>query len=233
MNTTAIILAAGNSERLPGGVPKQFRPLAGMPVLAHTLRKFEQCDAVNDVIVVVPREYIPFTYESIVDKYTIKKVRSVVSGGDSRFQSLMRGLAVVLQDTDIVITHDAVRPLVSPDLISETVRTCITDGAAVAALKAGDAVKRVENGYVLATLDRERMYLVQTPQAFKSELLRDVYKKSTETGSMFPDEASAVEAAGHKIRIVEGDPMNLKIVLPSDLDLVRFCMSSTQGQENG
>jgi 2-C-methyl-D-erythritol 4-phosphate cytidylyltransferase len=230
MKTTAVILAAGKSERLPGAVPKQFRPVAGMPVLAHTLRRFERCDAVSDVIVVVPEEYVPYTGESIVERFEIKKVRSVIAGGDSRFESVLRGLNALAKDTEIVVTHDAVRPLVSPDLIAETVRICVDENSAVTAVVAGDAVKRVENGYVLATLDRERMYLVQTPQAFKHGLLVESYANASDH---YSDDASVVEAAGHKVRIVEGDPMNLKIVRPRDLDLVRFCLSNVDGEANG
>ena len=230
MKTTAVILAAGKSERLPGAVPKQFRPVAGMPVLAHTLRRFERCDAVSDVVIVVPEQYLPYTGESIVERFGIEKVRAVVAGGDSRFESVIRGLDALPKETEIVVMHDAVRPLVTPDLIDKTVRTCIDEGTAVAAIVAGDAVKRVENGYVLATLDRERMYLVQTPQAFKRGLLVESYANASDH---YSDDASVVEAAGHKVRIVEGDLENLKIVRPRDLDLVRFCLSNVDGEANG
>ncbi len=228
MRTTAIIVAAGRSERLPGAVPKQFQPVAGRPVVAHTLRRFDLCPDVTDVLLVVAREHIPYASEAVVERFQIRKVVGVVEGGQSRFESVRKGLMSVDSSSDIVIVHDGVRPMISPALISRAVAACIKDDAAILALPAGSTVKRAEGDYVLATLDRSKLYMAQTPQVFRYPLLLDSYARASDETRMYTDDAAVVEAAGYKVRILRGDENNIKITTSSDLGLMRYLLTAEQ-----
>lgn len=225
MRTTAIIVAAGKSERLPGAVPKQFQPVAGRPVLAHTLRKFDLCPDVTEVLLVVAEEHLPYTSEAVVDRFEIKKVGRIITGGESRFESVYKGLMSLDKNSEIVLVHDGVRPMVSPELISNGISACVECDAVVTALPVGDTVKRVEGDYVLATLDRNRLYLAQTPQVFRYQLLIDAYSKAADERVHYTDDAAVVEAAGYKVKIIGGDENNIKITTPRDLDLMRYLLT--------
>ncbi|MBU1319276.1 MAG: 2-C-methyl-D-erythritol 4-phosphate cytidylyltransferase [candidate division Zixibacteria bacterium] len=232
MKTTAIIAAAGRSARLPGAVPKQFRPVAGRPVLAHTLKKFDLCPDITDVIVVVAEDYLLYTSDAVVDRYEISKVRKIVPGKETRFESIAAVLESLPASCEIVVIHDGVRPMVRPEVISRGIAVCRDESAVVCALRATDAVKRVENNYILATLDKERMYLAQTPQFFERELILNSYRKIAASGVTFSDDSYVVEAAGYKVRIIDGDEANMKITTPRDLELMRFLLASEAEESN-
>jgi len=227
MRTCAIIAAAGLSERLPGAVPKQFRPVAGRPILGHTLRAFDLCDAVDDVIVVVPEEHLLYTTEAVVDRFKINKVIKVATGGPTRCESVGNVVRVMKDGWDIVVVHDGVRPLVTPGLISRCVEECRRSGAVVPAVPTIDAVKRGEGDYVIATLDRTKLHLAQTPQAFKLSILRDSYEKADKKLS-FMDDASVVETAGYKVRLIEGERENIKITTPIDIEMMKVILALRQ-----
>jgi 2-C-methyl-D-erythritol 4-phosphate cytidylyltransferase len=135
------------------------------------------------------------------------------------------GLMSLDKNSEIVLVHDGVRPMVSPELISSGVLACVDSDAVVTALPAGDTVKRVEGDYVLATLDRNRLYLAQTPQVFRYQLLIDAYSKATDEEVRYTDDAAVVEAAGYKVKILRGDENNIKITTPRDLDLMRYLLT--------
>lgn len=233
MKTTAVIVAAGKSERLPGAVPKQFQLVAGRPVLGHTLRRFDLCPDVDEVLLVVSEEHLLYASEAVVDRFEIKKVWKVVQGGPTRFDSVIRGMKALDTSTDIVLIHDGVRPMVTPDLISSAIAACVDEGAVVPAIPVNETVKRVESDYVLATLDRSKLYLAQTPQVFRSTLILDAYSRASSKADHFTDDAAVVEAAGYKIKIVEGDPNNIKITTQRDLDLMRHLLTIEQERING
>jgi 2-C-methyl-D-erythritol 4-phosphate cytidylyltransferase len=226
MKVTAVIVAAGKGERLPGAVPKQYRPIAGKQVLAHTLLKFDACPEIEAVVLVVAEEYMLYATDAVVDRHGIRKVGRVVPGGDSRFASVHAGLKKVSRDTDVVVIHDGVRPLVSLSLISRGVRLCQSEGAVVATTPAYDAIKRVEDEYVLASLDTARLYHVQTPQFFWYDVIMTAYNQAVQAGLVYGDDSGVVEAAGYKVRIVAGEENNIKITTSRDLDLFRFLLSS-------
>jgi 2-C-methyl-D-erythritol 4-phosphate cytidylyltransferase len=232
MRTTAIIVAAGRSERLPGAVPKQFQPVAGLPLIAHTLRKFDLCPDVTEVLLVVAAEHVPYASDAVVERFQIEKVTGIVEGGQSRFESVYNGLRSVDRNTDIVIVHDGVRPLVSSALISQGVEACARDDAVVVALPADCTVKRVEGDYVLATLDRSKLYLAQTPQVFRYPLLIDAYTRAASDKRSYTDDAAVVEAAGYKVKILKGDENNIKITTSRDLDLMRYLLTVEQGEQD-
>ncbi len=232
MKTTAIIVAAGKSERLPGAVPKQFQPVAGRPVVAHTLRKFDLCPEISDVVLVVAQEHLLYASEAVVDRFDIKKVTGVVEGGKSRFESVYKGLMEVHESSDIVLVHDGVRPMVSPELISNGIAVCAESDAVMTAIPVSDTVKRVESDYIIATLDRNRLYLAQTPQIFRYPLLIDAYSKAIRGNRSYTDDASVMEAAGYKVKILMGDECNIKITTPRDLDLMRYLLTIERGHSD-
>jgi len=228
MKTTAIIAAGGRSERLPGAVPKQFRPVAGRPVLAHTLQKFDLCPDIDDVIVIVEEEHLLYTSDAIVDRFQIEKVKKIVPAKSSRFESVAMVLEGLPSSCEIVVIHDGVRPFVDPKLISGGISVCRDESAVICALRATDAVKRVEYGYVLATLDRDRMFLAQTPQFYERSLIQEAYRKIGAEGVTFSDDSFVVESAGYKVKIIDGDEKNIKITYPRDLDLMRFLLTNEE-----
>jgi 2-C-methyl-D-erythritol 4-phosphate cytidylyltransferase len=225
MMTTAIILAAGKSERLPGAIPKQFQPLGGQPVVAHTLRSFDRCSDITEVLLVVAEEHILYATEAVVQRYEIRKAGRVIAGGESRFESVYRALRSMDSKSDLVAIHDGVRPLVSTELISRCIAACIESDAVVPVVPASSTVKRVEGDYVLSTLDRSRLYLAQTPQVFRYPLLVESYAKAVDRQLPYTDDAAVVEAAGYKVKVVEGDEYNIKITTSRDLDLMRYLLT--------
>ena len=217
--TTAIIVAAGKSERMGEGVDKAFFPLgtSSKPVLAHTLRVMEQCADIDKVVLVVRKDKMLSTQE-LVRIFGCKKVQSIVPGGSARQSSVAAGLAACDEDTTVVCVHDGVRPCVSADLISETVRTAKIKGSGVAAMKVTDTVKAADKNLVITdTVDREKLWTVQTPQTFKISILRKAIAKAETDGVKYTDEASAAEAAGEQVQLVPTLRPNIKITYPEDM----------------
>lgn len=225
MKTTAVIVAAGTSDRLPGAVPKQYRLVAGRPVLAHTLRRFDKCGAIDDIVLVVAEDYLLYATEAVVDRFDIKKVEKVVPGGNTRFESVMLGLSAISEDCEIVVIHDGVRPMIRPEVISQVVAMCGRENAVALGVALSESVKRVEDTYVLATLDERRLFSTQTPQAFEKSIALDSFARASQSGREYADDAAVVEAAGHKVKILESDQKNLKITLSHDLEVMRFLMT--------
>jgi 2-C-methyl-D-erythritol 4-phosphate cytidylyltransferase / 2-C-methyl-D-erythritol 2,4-cyclodiphosphate synthase len=210
MYVTAIIAAGGRGERLGAGQPKQYLSIAGQTILERSVRAFLTHAAVDDVVVALPAELAgnPPAYLT----GTAKPLR-VVAGGARRQDSVAAAFRAVPQRTDVVVVHDAARPFASADLIARTIAVAAESGAALAAVAARDTVKQAVGGVVRATLDRRTIYLAQTPQAFRREVLREALAISSDA----TDEASLAEQAGHTVRIVEGEATNIKITTPEDL----------------
>ena len=234
----AIIAAGGRGARMGGGgrAPKQFLEIAGTPVVVHTLRRFEACATVAEVIVVVPLGEGQAFLE-LAEKFSLKKLARVVAGGGTRTESVWRGLrAVSAADDEVVAVHDAVRPLVTPGEIDATVRAAEAAGAAILAARAVDTVKESDAGgeRVARTLERARLWHAQTPQCFRHELLRRAYESAAAAGVAGTDDSALVERLGAPVRIVEGGAHNIKITTPQDLALAEKLMESgvrSQGSE--
>jgi len=211
VHVTAIIAAGGRGERFGAGRPKQLLTLGGVTILQRSVDALLGHPRVHDLVVALPPELAaaPPAYLYRHDKPVV-----VVEGGARRQDSVARAFARVPAAAEIVVIHDAARPLVSADLIDRTVTAAATDGAAVAALRATDTVKRGDaDGRVIETLPREHVYLAQTPQAFRVGVLRDALAIAGDA----TDEATLAERAGHRVRLVEGEPGNVKITTPADL----------------
>ena len=213
----AIIAAAGQGTRLGGGRPKQFLELAGFPIIIHTLKRFEQCAEIQEIIVVLPAEDTA-NFLALAGEHGLRKLARVVPGGATRGESVWRGLQSVRAATaEIVAVHDGVRPFVTPEEITETVMAARASGAAILTAPVIDTIKETEDGKVLGTLDRARLRRALTPQCFRYELLRRAFEQAPEFVARATDESSLVEMLGVKVSIVKGNARNIKITGPEDL----------------
>jgi 2-C-methyl-D-erythritol 4-phosphate cytidylyltransferase len=222
----AIIAAAGQGLRMAGKRPKQFLELAGTPIIFHTLQAFEQCDSIQEIIVVISAaESAGFL--SLAGKRELRKLRKVVPGGTTRAESVLRGLQAVREATvEIVAVHDAVRPFVTPDEIARTVAAAQVEGAAILVSCPVDTVKEIRDGAVVKTLRRDDLRNALTPQCFQYKLLRRAYEQADVFDPELTDESSLVERLGERVAIVEGSARNIKITRPEDLVLAERLLTS-------
>jgi len=213
MKVSAIIPAAGSGERF--GEEKQFKLLSGRPLFFHTLKLFLQSDYIDEIIVAVPNANVDSTHRDVLSMSAGKPVK-VVAGGTRRQDSVKNGIDVSDLDSTLVCIHDAARPFVTEDLIQRSISACEFADGAVVGIPSKDTVKFSENGLVKETLDREKIWLAQTPQCFhKNKLLQALYYAETEnlTGT---DESALMEAMGFSIKLVEGNSNNFKITTKDD-----------------
>jgi len=214
---TAIIAAAGAGTRMASDRPKQFLPLAGAPVIFHTLKPFEECDSIHEVIVVLPAEESA-GFLSLAGKYGVRKVTRVVPGGATRADSVRRGLLAIRSATaEIVVVHDGVRPFVNVDEIESTITAARAGGAAILVAPVTDTIKQVSGERVVKTLDRVELRRALTPQSFQYELLREAYQRADVNDPLLTDESALVEQLGKPVTVVEGSARNIKITTPADL----------------
>lgn len=216
---TAIIPAAGIGKRMHADRAKQMLELGGVPLLVHTLRRFEACEAVDQVILVLQPDMTSEVLASI-SKYNLKKIERVVGGGAERQDSVYRGLQVIKEENaGVIVVHDAVRPFVRPEEISLVIERAAATGAALMAMSAIDTIKQVKSGRVQRTLDRRRIYHAQTPQAFRYGIIREAYERAYTDGFRATDDSQLVERIRHRVSVIEGSPVNIKITRPFDLKL--------------
>jgi len=213
----AIIAAAGSGTRMASDRPKQFLLLAGTPVIFHTLKSFEQCDSIHEVIVVLPAEQSA-GFLSLAGKFGVRKVARVVPGGATRADSVNRGLLTIRSATaEIVAVHDGVRPFVTVAEIDATVAAAREDGAAILVAPVTDTIKQVNGETIVTTLDRGSLRRALTPQCFQYELLRQAYLQADVNDASLTDESALVEKLGKPVRIVEVSARNIKITSAEDL----------------
>jgi 2-C-methyl-D-erythritol 4-phosphate cytidylyltransferase/2-C-methyl-D-erythritol 2,4-cyclodiphosphate synthase len=221
LHVTAIIAAGGSGRRLGGAVPKQLLELGGRTILERSVTAFATHGRVGDVIVVLP----PAVLEDLPDWIRAAGARvRVVAGGERRQDSVANAFAVVREDSDVVLVHDAARPFITAELISRAIDAAATHGAAIVASPVRDTVKRVapspDGAVIVETLPREHLFLAQTPQAFRRAVLGDAVALGR-AGIEATDEAMLAERGGHVVHIVEGDGSNVKITTRADLDAAR------------
>lgn len=214
---SAVILAAGSSTRF-GEEDKLFADLAGAPVLSYSLRAFDSCDYVSEIVLVADSEALERA-ALLAQEYSIEKLTKVVCGGSTRHLSALSGVSETDPKSRLIAIHDAARPLVSGRLIAEAIQNAKLYKAAVPALVLNDTVKQVKDGQVSATLDRNTIYAAQTPQVFDRDWINVALSKALRDNTPITDDASAVEALGKKVRICQGEAQNIKITTPFDLKL--------------
>jgi len=216
---TAIIAAAGSGTRMASNRPKQFLELAGRPIIFHTLKRFEECDSIHEVIVVLPAEESA-GFLSMAGKFGLRKLVKVVPGGATRADSVKRGLLAIRSVTaEIVAVHDGVRPFVTVDEINQTVAAAQQSGAAILVAPVIDTIKEVSDSMIVRTLDRENLRHALTPQCFRYDLLRKAYEMVDVNDVSLTDESSLIERLGEEVMFVEGSGRNMKITTQRDLVL--------------
>ena len=214
----AVVPAGGCGTRMGNETPKQFLPLGDVPLLVHVLRVFESSRTIAEIVVVVPRDAVTSCREELLPPFAFSKISTVVAGGARRQDSVWNGVEAVDERTKIVVVHDAVRPFVTDTMVEEVVDGARTHGAAIVAIPVNDTIKQVApDGMIETTLDRQRLWLAQTPQAFDIELLREAHRSSQEAGVEATDDAFLVERTGRRVSIVNGSPDNIKVTRPEDL----------------
>jgi 2-C-methyl-D-erythritol 4-phosphate cytidylyltransferase len=225
MNVFVILPAAGLGTRMAGPQPKQFLELNGIPILIHSLRAFASVERVKGIYVAVRNTEMERVQAQIAE-YGAERVH-VVEGGDNRQESVAHALAALpAADEDVVLVHDAVRPLIDAATIDRTIDAVIEHGAAIVGLPAVDTIKQVERtahgALITSTIPREFVVLAQTPQGFRYGLLKKAFAEAMADGFVGTDEASVVERAGQPVAVVHGSQVNLKITQPGDLELAEF-----------
>ncbi|NIA28897.1 MAG: 2-C-methyl-D-erythritol 4-phosphate cytidylyltransferase [Actinobacteria bacterium] len=214
---TAIIVAAGSGKRFGGQVKKQFMEINGKPVLRYTLERFQTCDKIDDISVVVPQESIQWLTSEIPDRWGISKVKNIISGGSDRQDSVWAALKELDDDVEIVAVHDGVRPFIASAMIAKLVDAAGKYGAALVGVKPKDTIKLTREAVVIETLDRRSLVSVQTPQVFTRELLVKAYQKAQLDEYKSTDDSALVENLGEKVIVLEGSYQNIKITSPEDV----------------
>jgi len=235
VKVVAIVPSAGKSERmgelvrpsLGGGGKKEFLPLGGRPILAHTLRSLEDHPRISEIILVVDDGNLEYAKKEIIEKYGFQKVKEVIVGGEERQDSVYNGLKKITKDCDIVLIHDGARPFLIEDLITKSIEGAEKHKAAVIAVPCIDTIKfvRKENNMVLETLDREYLWMAQTPQTFRYEIILKAHKKAKKNNFKGTDDASLVEMMTQPVKIVRGSYDNIKITTPEDLVLAEAILA--------
>lgn len=216
----AVIVAAGTASRM-GGIDKVMAPLRGEPMIVHSVRAFQQCDAIKEIVVVTrPDLIVP-----IMDLcHGFDKVQAVIVGGASRPESVAIGLNALSGKVKLAAIHDGARPLITFEVIDRTVRAANSYGAAAPGVPVKDTVKTVVGGIVKETPDRSLLKAIQTPQVFDTDLLHAALEKAAKDNAQITDDCSAVELLGMSVRIVEGDERNIKVTTPLDLKLAEMLL---------
>ena len=216
----AVIVAAGSASRM-GGIDKVMAPLGGEPMILRTVRAFEDCETVKE-IVIVTREDLMGPIAELCSGFT--KIRSVVQGGSSRQESVKLGLLAFSKEVRLAAVHDGARPLVSGELIDKVIWAAHSYGAAAPAIPVKDTIKVFEGGFIAATPDRSTLRAVQTPQVMDRDLLLGALEKAEQEGTALTDDCSAVEHIGMRVRLVEGEERNLKVTTPLDLKIAELLL---------
>lgn len=224
MKTQAIIPAAGEGARLKSGTLKPFIPIKGRAILAHTLRAFEACAALESIVLVVPRERLG-EFESLVQSEGFKKVSRIVAGGTTRRASVYNGLQVIDHDTEIVVVHDAARPLIDVATLEKAVTAAQKHKAVVVGVPVKPTIKRVDLGSmaIKETIERNGLWEIQTPQVFEKGLLIKAHAANAEVDAS--DDALLVEKIGVEVKIIEGTYKNIKITTAEDLTVAAAFLS--------
>ncbi|HET9177807.1 MAG TPA: 2-C-methyl-D-erythritol 4-phosphate cytidylyltransferase [Terriglobia bacterium] len=229
MRVLAIIPAAGAGVRMGSETPKQFLSIDGVPIVVHTLRKFNDAESIDEIYLGLRPEDMERAHVELQREQFQKPVR-LVAGGSTRQQTVSLALQKASPDTDIVVVHDAVRPFVSPEMIHLSVEAARKSGAAIFGVPSVDTVKQVERQTILGTIPRERIVLAQTPQAFRFNIIKEACDRAEADGYDGTDEASLVERLGGAVTVLMGSDRNIKITKPSDLPLARLFLAQEHEQ---
>lgn len=221
---SAVIVAAGSGTRFGSARPKQFLEINGRPLIFHTLARFENCEAIDEIILVLAAEEIENFRES-AGRYAFGKLKKIVAGGRTRAESVYHGLQAVNENCETVAVHDGARPLVSEEEIAATIEKARETGAACLTAKVTDTIKRIEGDKITGTIDRETLRRALTPQCFKTEILRAAFENADLTEAV-TDECFLVERLGIEIAFVDGSARNIKITTREDFQIAELFLES-------
>jgi len=231
MSVTVLIPAAGMGARMGAAVNKQYLLLDERPILAHTLAVFDRHPRVDHIFVISPSSEIDYCRTEVIDRYGFGKVRELVAGGAERQESVRNGLdACRTDEDDVVLVHDGVRPFLPAALVGRAVDAAGRHGACAVGVPVKDTVKEVDGGMITGTPDRQRLWLAQTPQAFRFGLIREAHARALREDFRGTDDASLVERLGRPVAMLEGSYRNIKITTPEDLVLARALLAESQGE---
>ncbi|HVV55813.1 MAG TPA: 2-C-methyl-D-erythritol 4-phosphate cytidylyltransferase [Mucilaginibacter sp.] len=220
MKYYAIIVAGGSGKRMHSAVPKQFLQLNGIPVLMHTINAFHSCKTKPDIIVVLhPNSHT--LWHELCEEHQFTVPHQLVSGGETRFHSVRNGIALIGDDDSVVAIHDAVRPLVNKEIIDESFECAEQYGNGIVAIKSRDSVRQIRDNRSVS-LNRDEIYLIQTPQTFRAGQLKNAYQQPYQES--FTDDASVVEQTGVNINLISGSYQNIKITYPEDIAIAEFLL---------
>lgn len=218
--TSAIITAAGYSRRMGPEKKKQFLTLGEIPLIAHTLQRFQNSSLINEIILVVPDDEIEYCRKKVVICYNLTKVKKIISGGEKRQDSVFNGLKSVSKEMEIVVVHDGVRPFLTSQLLKSSIKEAIEKGAAVAAVPVKDTLKKISIQKTISEgINRDSLWRIQTPQVFKKEILIRAFEKAGKDNFHGTDESTLVARLGIPVYVVEGSELNIKITTPEDIVL--------------
>lgn len=231
----ALIPAAGMGKRMGASINKQYLQLQGMPIVARTISVFEQSPLIDAIYLVIPADEIPYCREHVVDAYGFRKIAAIVAGGKERQNSVLNGLKAMrdhVSDNDVILIHDGVRPMITENVLGETIRiACAYDGALVA-VPVKDTIKTVHGGIVRSTPPRESLWQAQTPQSFRFGKILAAHLSAETDGFLGTDDASLIERTGGKVHIVSGDYRNIKITTAEDLILAESFIAAIESEQS-
>ncbi len=216
-----IIVCSGIGKRMNSSIPKQFIKIKEKPIICYTIDKFENCSNIDEIIVVVNEEYIEFFKENIIIKYGYKKITKIVKGGKERLNSVYNGINVIDEKDSIILIHDGVRPFIKEKDIVNIIKKTIKYDACVLGVKVKDTIKVCENNIIKNTPNRDNIWIAQTPQAFKYNIIKKAYDIAIKQNKLATDDASLVEELGYNVIMIEGDYNNIKITTQEDLNFFK------------
>jgi len=234
MKAIVLIPAAGTGRRMGGAVSKQYLDLAGRPILAHTLSRFENHPLIEHVFLIVPEDDITYCQHHIIQRYNFTKVRRLVSGGTTRQESVYNGIKALAEEQldqpeRPVLVHDGARPLFAVEQLEPLLEAIAAQGAAIIGVPVKDTIKEVDGGQIIGSPQRSRLWQAQTPQGAHYRLLNKAFRQALEDGFSGTDEASLLERIGTTVRMIEGDYRNIKVTTREDLLVAAAFLEHEQG----
>jgi len=212
-----VIAAAGTSQRCEGE-DKLFFSINDKPVVAYTIEAFENCKLINDIIVVTREDRVN-DITKLCEQYRFSKVSSVINGGQTRLESVLSGIRATSRNTRLIAIHDGARPCISVDVIEKTIHKADKGGAAAPAVAIASTIKKIKDGIIVQTVDRENLYEIQTPQIFRAELIKAALEKAQKKSIEITDDCMAVEMLGMLVHVVDGSRRNIKITTNEDFGI--------------
>jgi len=227
----ALIPAAGMGRRMGASINKQYLMLGGLPIVARTISVFERSPLIDAIYLVIPADEIPYCQEHVIDACGFRKVAAIVPGGKERQHSVLNGLNAMtgnVADSDVVLIHDGVRPLVTQEMLSESIAVAKERDCALVGVPVKDTIKRVHDGIVLDTPMREDLWQAQTPQSFRFGIIHAAHLAAEAAGFVGTDDASLIERTGGEVCIIRGDYRNIKITTPEDLIMAEAFLAMSE-----